>query len=156
MSSDHYRAVWKIHVCMSGVVFRWINSQNRYCCGGLKHGYSYHLLRAMRRVWCMRFSIVPAGGITPKLWPRQNWNITMTSRHGASNHQQLDGLFNYLFKLTSKKTSKSALLALCAGNQPVTGWFPPQRAGNAKSGSNAWRHNEINHVLSMEIRTLTF
>ena len=76
------------------------------------------------------------------------------ARHGVSNHQQLDGLYNYLFTLTSKKTSKSALPALCEGNPPDTGGFPPQRASNAVSGgfpsqrdsnaeslSIAWRHN---------------
>ena len=36
--------------------------------------------------------------------------------HGASNHRQLDGLLNRLFGLTSKKTPKLALSALCEGN----------------------------------------
>ena len=49
------------------------------------------------------------------------------ARHGVSNHQQLDGLYNYLFTLTSKKTSKSALPALCEGNPPDAGGFPPTK-----------------------------
>ena len=41
--------------------------------------------------------------------------ITMTSheRHVLSNHPQLYCLYNRLFRLTSKQTSKPALLALC-------------------------------------------
>ena len=41
-------------------------------------------------------------------------------------------LFNHLLKLTTKKTSKHALLALCDGNSPVTGEFPAVRASNAE------------------------
>ena len=60
----------------------------------------------------------------PLQWPRNELP-------GVSNHQRLDRLFNRLFRLTSKKTSKPALLAFCEGNSPVTGGVPPQRASNA-------------------------
>ena len=52
-------------------------------------------------------------------------------------------LFNRLFKLTPKKTSKPALLALCEGNSPVTGEFPGQKASNAEKASIWWRHHAI-------------
>ena len=40
-----------------------------------------------------------------------------------------------------KETSKSASLALCEGNSPVTGEFPAQRAtSNAEKASIWWRH----------------
>ena len=41
--------------------------------------------------------------------------ITATSndRHGVSNYQPIECLFNSLFKLTSKKHQRSALLSLC-------------------------------------------
>ena len=44
--------------------------------------------------------------------------ITVMSHahHGISNQWQLACVFNHLFKLPSKKTSKSVLLALCEGN----------------------------------------
>ena len=41
-----------------------------------------------------------------------------------------------------KGTSKSALLALCEGNSPVTGEFTAQRASNAEKASIWWRHHE--------------
>ena len=36
---------------------------------------------------------------------RLHWhhNVRYNERHGVSNHQQLEGLINYLFRLTSKK-----------------------------------------------------
>ena len=40
-----------------------------------------------------------------------------------------------------KETSKSALLALCELNSPVTGEFPTQRASNAEKTSIWWRHH---------------
>ena len=42
-----------------------------------------------------------------------------------------------------RKHQSSALLALCAGNTPVTGEFSAQRASNAEDVSILWRHHEI-------------
>ena len=50
----------------------------------------------------------------------------------ASNHGRLDCLFNRLFRLSGKKTSKPALLALLDRNPPVTGGFLSQRASKAE------------------------
>ena len=43
-----------------------------------------------------------------------------------------DCLLNRLFRWRSKKTSKLRFTGLCAGNSPVTGEFPAQRASNAE------------------------
>ena len=51
-------------------------------------------------------------------------------RDGVSNHQPHDCLFNRLIRRTSKKTSKFHVTGFCAGNSPVTGEFPAQRASN--------------------------
>ena len=51
---------------------------------------------------------------TPILQWRRN------ERHGVSNHGRLDCLFNYLFRHTSKKTSKFRLTGLCEGHR----WTP--------------------------------
>ena len=42
-----------------------------------------------------------------------------------------------------KKTSKFRVTDLCAGNSPVTGEFPAQRASNAENVSISWRHYEF-------------
>ena len=71
--------------------------------------------------------------------------ISLRWRHnvhrGVSYHRRLVCLFNRYFRLTSKKTSKPALLALCDENSPVTGGFPSQRASNAETDSIWWRHH---------------
>ena len=76
---------------------------------------------------------------TPKLPPK----TTLPWRHneygGVSNHQPHDCLLNRLFRRRSKKTSKLCVTGLCAGNSPVTGEFPAQRAGNAENVSIWWR-----------------
>ena len=43
----------------------------------------------------------------------------------------------------SQKTSKLPVTGLCAGNSPVTGEFPAQRASNAENVSICWRHHEL-------------
>ena len=42
-----------------------------------------------------------------------------------------------------KKTSTLRATGLCAGNSPVTGEFPEQKASNAENVSIWWRHNDI-------------
>ena len=68
----------------------------------------------------------------------------------VSNHQPHDCLLNCLFRHKSKKTSKRRVTGLCAGNSPVTGEFPAQRASNAKNVSIWWRHYDgwicLNHL----------
>ena len=51
-------------------------------------------------------------------------------------------LLNRLFRRRSKKTPKLCVTGFCAGNSPVTGEFPAQRASNADNGSIWWRHHE--------------
>ena len=45
------------------------------------------------------------------------------------------------FRRSSNKTSKLSVTGLCAGNSPVTGEFPAQRASNAENVSIWWRHH---------------
>ena len=64
-------------------------------------------------------------------------------RDGVSYHQPHDCLLNGLFKNRSKKTPKLCVTGICAGNSPVTGEFPAQRASNAESVSIWWRPHDI-------------
>ena len=50
---------------------------------------------------------------------------------GISSHQRLHCLPSCFFRHRSKKTSKLCLTGLCAGNSPVTGKFPAQKASYA-------------------------
>ena len=65
-------------------------------------------------------------------------------RDSVSNHQSDDCLFNCLLDQRSKKTPKLRVTGLCAGNSPVTGEFPVQRASNAENVSIWWR----DHVMA--------
>ena len=69
----------------------------------------------------------------------------------VSNHQPHDCLLNHLFRGRSKKTSKLRVTGLCAGNSPVTGEFPAQRASNAENVSIWWRH----HVFEIGMLVVT-
>ena len=53
-------------------------------------------------------------------------------RDGVSNDQPHDCLLSRVFMRRSKKTSKLGVTGLCAGNSPVTGEFPVQRASYAE------------------------
>ena len=62
-------------------------------------------------------------------------------RDGVSNHWRLECLFKRLFRRRSKKTSKLCIAGPCAGNSPVTGEFPAQRASNAENVFIWWCHH---------------
>ena len=70
----------------------------------------------------------------PLQWRHNEW-------FGVSNHQPLHCLLNHSFCRRSKKTSKLRVTGLCAGNSPVTGEFPAQKASNAENVSIWWRHH---------------
>ena len=63
--------------------------------------------------------------------------------HSVSNHQPHDCSLNRLFRRRSKKTSKLRVTGLCAGNSPVSGEFPAQKASNAENVSIWWRHHAL-------------
>ena len=63
--------------------------------------------------------------------------------NGVSNHQPHDCLLKRFFGRRSKKTSTFRVTGLCAGNSPVTGEFPEQRARNAENVSIWWRHHAV-------------
>ena len=75
---------------------------------------------------------------------------TLQWRHnehdGISNHRCLDCLLNRVLRHRSKKASKLCITGLCAGNLPVTGEFPAQRASNAENVSIWWRHHEMRWI----------
>ena len=60
-------------------------------------------------------------------------------RDGVSNHQPHGCLLNCLVWRRSKNTPKLRVTGLCAGNSPVTGEFPAQRASNTENVSIWWR-----------------
>ena len=72
--------------------------------------------------------------------------VTLLWRHNergsVSDHQPLDCLLKRLFRCRLKKTSRLCVTGLCAGNSPVAGEFPAQRASNAENVSIWWRHHE--------------
>ena len=77
------------------------------------------------------------------LWHQCRFSLRWrhNERDGVSNHQPHDCLLNRLFRHRWKKTSKFRVTGLCAGNSPVTGEFPTQRASNAENVSIWWRHH---------------
>ena len=72
-----------------------------------------------------------------------HYNDVIMGVMAVSNHQPHDCLFKRLFGRRSKNTSKLRVTGLCAGNSPVTGEFPAQRASNAEDVSIWWRHHEF-------------
>ena len=72
-------------------------------------------------------------------------------RDGVLNHQPHDCLLNRRFRRRSKKTSKLRVTGLWAGNSPVTGEFPAQRASNAENVSIWWRHHAAPETMPMQI-----
>ena len=72
-------------------------------------------------------------------------------RDGVSDHQPHDFLFYRLFRRRSKKIPKLRVTGLWAGNSPVTGEFPAQRASNAENGS-IWRRHYVLYFRDKPVR----
>ena len=72
---------------------------------------------------------------------------------GVLNHQPRDCLLNRSFRRRSKKTFKLRVTGLCAGNSPVTGEFPAQRASTADNASIWLRHHGMVNILCMQRST---
>ena len=87
---------------------------------------------------CPNFKRVAATRL-PDRAPALQWH--QNGRDGVSNHQRRDCLLNRLFRRRSKKIPKLRLIGLCAGNSPLTGEFPAQRASNAENVSIWWGHH---------------
>ena len=66
------------------------------------------------------------------------WQWRHNEYDGVSDHQCL---LTRLIRRTSQKTSKLRVTGLCAGNSPVTGEFPVQRASKAENVFIWWRHH---------------
>ena len=61
----------------------------------------------------------------------------------ASQITNLKTIYSTVYsRRRSKKTSRLCVTGLCAGNSPVTGEFPAQRASKAENVSIWWRHHE--------------
>ena len=68
----------------------------------------------------------------PEIYDDRSLLWRNNERDGVSRRQPYDCLLIRLFGRRSKKTSKLRVTGLCAGNSPVTGEFPAQRASNAE------------------------
>ena len=106
----------------------------------LQTGHNYYRFpKCIRSLFCGRF-IDFFGNIVSSL-------VTLRWRHNEHdyviNHQLHDCLLNRLFRRRSKKTSKLRVTGLCAGNSPMTGEFPAQRASNAENVPIWWRHHDF-------------
>ena len=137
---------------------------------GTRMACYFHIGNSVRRVQCIRqtnchrldikiccrpavaliwFGTLPSGDVRHNtlLWKGYGDRRAMplpwrhNERDGVSNHLRLQCLLNCLFRRWSKKTSKPRVTGLCAGNSPVTGEFPAQRASNAEDVSIWWRHH---------------
>ena len=118
--------------------------------GNTQGSFSTHKVMIMSLSRKRRFGVATFGVIMPKS-PLGNVNATAmffitfagenalqwrhNTRDGLSNQQPRDCLLNRLFRRRSKKTSKLRVTGICAGNSPVTGEFPTQRASNAENVS---------------------
>ena len=97
-------------------------------------------------VHCLLWSLVSVDGSIPtcgEILHALSWRHN--EHNCVSNHQPCVCSLNRLFRCRSKKTSKLRVTGLCAGNSPVTGEFPAQRASDAENGSFWWRHHGILH-----------
>ena len=99
-----------------------------------------HNERQCVRTWMRQVNLAARSPITSMVW----LSITVTSQWARWRLKSpASRLFTLpLIQAQIKKTSKLRVIGLCAGNSPVTGEFPAQRASNAENVSIWWRHHE--------------
>ena len=147
-------------VCLVSISFYNASPKWFRTIGDLRNVLFYEGIRhiTMTIWWYFHSASVPFQS-TKLLWPSGDicipvasssscYKCTLQWRHngrdGVSNNQLRQCLLNRLFRRRSKKTSKLRVTGLCAGNSPVTGEFPAQRASNAENFSIWWLHREWN------------
>ena len=70
-------------------------------------------------------------------------------RHGVSNYQRLDSLFNgFVSAYITENTKAAHYWPLCEGNLRVIGGFPAEMASIAESVSISWRHKDHVPIVS--------
>ena len=62
----------------------------------------------------------------------------------AFQNNSLAIVYSTVYSGADKKKSRLRVTGLCAGNSPVTGEFPAQKASNAEKVSMWLRHHERN------------
>ena len=72
-----------------------------------------------------------------------------------SNHQPHDCLLKPFIQTQIKENIKFRVTGLCAGNSPVAGEFPAQRASNAENVSIWWRHHEFDEIVCLPVESNT-
>ena len=87
------------------------------------------------------------------LYSKQTLQWCHNEHYSVSNLQPHDCLPNHLFRRRSKDTSKLRVTGLCAGNSPVTGEFPAQKASNAETVSIWWRHHNHSNTSYAQSKT---
>ena len=83
----------------------------------------------------------PPEGIAHSITFNKHIMVLSKCSDGVSNHQPHDRLLNRLCRHRSTKSWKLRDSGFYAGNSPVTGEFPAQRASNAENVSIWWRHH---------------
>ena len=118
-----------IHIILSNYVFSCIGGGVGAEVGGLINKSGSILTQCLLNIICVPN---PKKSLLP---PARTLQWRHNEPGGVSNHQPHDCLLNYLFRRRAKKTSKFRVTGLWAGNSPVTGEFPAQRASNAENVS---------------------
>ena len=115
------------------------------------HDLLFLELHTWRRQAMGTFSVSGKGSFPTQMASNPKLSCFICWRHneldGVSKHQPHDCLHKRLFRRRSKKTSKLRVTGHCAGNSPVTGEFPAQRASNAENVSIWWRRHKSADVL---------
>ena len=105
----------------------------------------------------MHMCIGSSNGLSPVWLQAIHYLDPLQWRHNeldcVSNHQPHDCLLNWISRCRSEKTSRLRVTGLCAGNSPVIGEFPAQRASNAENVSIWWRHHVIWPTVNWSFRS---
>ena len=62
----------------------------------------------------------------------------------ASEITSLTIVYSTVYSGSDQRKHQSSASLLCAGNSPVTGEFPAQKASNAENVNIWWRHHDLN------------
>ena len=144
---------WLSFVCL--------NDDGRPCCNTTKYIISYLIVLPMQMYKIIKLGThkMPVVEYKSDFQPQKDltdhllvslWALQWChNKHsGISNHQPYDCLLNHLFRRRSKRILKLRFTGLCAGNSPVPGEFPAQRARNAENVSIWWRHHVFMRIFT--------
>ena len=164
-SHDKQRVTWHVFPCHDTIILLHYICANSLATAGFPSQRASNVecvFMSWHHHLCCHFTFKPLSFCLLKDSPHKGpvmWNVcphVMTSSLCCYNKVIINAMASQITGISivctivgtgpdQRKHQSSASLAFCAGNSPVTGEFPTQKASNVENISICWRYHALHH-----------